>query len=66
MLKIAKLAGAAALALAASFGAQATTVNLSGADFTDACLTNAVRHHGINRADMEGVIGLDTAKGLID
>jgi hypothetical protein len=33
MLKIAKLAGAAALALAASFGAHATTVNLTSADF---------------------------------
>ena len=33
MLKIAKLAGAAALALAASFGAHATTFSLTGADF---------------------------------
>ena len=33
MLKIAKLAGAAALAFAASFAANATTVNLSAADY---------------------------------
>ena len=52
-------------------GANLTDANLSGAnltkaDFTDADLTNAVRRPGISRADMEGVKGLDTAKGLVD
>jgi len=37
----------------------------SRADFTDANLTGAFRRPGISRADMDGVKGLDTVKGLV-
>ena len=40
--------------------------NLTGADFTDTNLTDAVRRPGINRADLAGVKGLDTVTGLVD
>ena len=46
--------------------ANLTNADLTGADFTDSNLTDAVRRPGINRADMEGALGLDTAKGLLD
>ena len=39
---------------------------LRGADFTGADLTDAFRRPGISRADMDGVIGLDTVTGLVD
>ena len=39
---------------------------LAGADFTGANLTDAFRRPGISRADMDGVIGLDTVTGLVD
>ena len=40
--------------------------DLFGANFTDADLTDAFRRPGISRADMEGVIGLDSITGLVD
>ena len=48
------------------YRANLTGANLRSADFTDANLTDAFRRPGISRADMEGVKGLDTVKGLID
>ena len=39
---------------------------LTGATLIGATLTGAVRRPGISRADMDGVKGLDTVKGLID
>jgi len=52
-------------------GATLTLANLSsadlfGANFTDADLTGAFRRPGISRADMEGVLGLDSITGLVD
>ena len=41
-------------------------VDFSGQDLRWATLTGAVRRPGISRADMEGVKGLDTVKGLVD
>ncbi|NDF40256.1 MAG: pentapeptide repeat-containing protein, partial [Proteobacteria bacterium] len=47
-------------------GANLWDATLTRADFTDADLTNAFRRPGISRADMDGVKGLDTVKGLLD
>ncbi len=40
--------------------------DLRGRDFSRQHLTDAFRRPGINRADMEGVIGLDSITGLVD
>jgi hypothetical protein len=48
------------------WGANLTRADLSGADFTGAHLTNAVRRPGISRADMDGALGLNSVKGLVD
>ena len=47
-------------------GANLSGANLTSAKLWHADLTGAFRRPGISRADMDGVIGLDTAKGLID
>ena len=47
-------------------GANLWEATLTNADFTNADLTNAFIRPGIRRADMEGVIGLDKVRGLID
>jgi len=62
----ANLSGAK-LSAATLRGADFTDANLTGADIgKDPVLSRAVRRPGISRADMKGVIGLDSITGLID
>ena len=48
------------------FRADLTNASLTNASLVDADLTEAFRRRGVSRADMNGAIGLDTVKGLID
>ena len=47
-------------------GADLIGADLTGANLTGADLTGAFRRPGISRTDLDGVKGLDTAKGLLD